>query len=152
MGSLYRSAHEDIHVFKHGSAPARNNIELGKWGRNRTNVLHYPGVMTSGGRKKAPALHPTVKNVALIADLMLDASAEGDLILDSFGGSGTTMIAAEKVGRRACLCELSPSYVDTALRRWSGLGVSDPILEVTGQPYRAVAEERSREGGNGEAA
>lgn len=155
MGSFYRSAHELVGVFKYGDAPALNNIELGKHGRNRSNVLSYPGVMSSGGRGKALAIHPTVKNLALIADLMLDASAPGDAILDSFGGSGTTMIAAEKMDRVAYLCELAPRYVDVTLKRWRSLGLGEPVLVETGQTFPEVALERqtpptdSEEGANG---
>ena len=146
MGSFYRSAHELVGVFKYGDAPAANNIELGKHGRNRSNVLSYPGVMASGGRGRALAMHPTVKNIALIADLMLDASAPGDAILDSFGGSGTTMIAAEKMGRVAYLCELSPRFVDVTLERWRGLGLGEPILAETGQTFVEVTAERQAAG------
>ena len=142
MGSFYRSGHELVGVFKHGAAPSRNNIELGKHGRNRSNVLSYPGVMGSGGRKKALKMHPTVKNVALIADLMLDASAPGDAILDSFGGSGTTLIAAEKMDRTAYLCELSPGYVDVTIQRFNALGGAQAVLASTGQTYAEVAAER----------
>jgi DNA modification methylase len=142
MGSLYRSAHELVGVFKYGTAPATNNIELGKHGRNRSNVLSYPGVMGSSGRKKALALHPTVKNIALVADLMLDASAPGEAVLDSFGGSGTTMIAAEKTDRVAYLCELSPRYVDVTLERWRNLDLGEPVLAATGQTFSEVAAER----------
>lgn len=117
MGSFYRSAHELIGVFKHGSGKHINNVELGRHGRNRTNVLHYPGVNTfTKGRMKALELHPTLKPVALIADLILDASALGELILDPFGGSGTTLIAAEKTpsahpSRRTVDCrECSTGY------------------------------------------
>jgi DNA modification methylase len=88
---------------------------MGAYGRNRSNVLTYPGVRgKAGGGAKALALHPTVKNIAMIADLMLDASAPDEAILDCFGGSGTTLIAAEKVERTAYLCDLSPGYVDVA--------------------------------------
>lgn len=145
MGSFYRSGHELVGVFKYGKAPARNNIELGRYGRNRSNVLSYPGVMGSGGRKKALSMHPSVKNVALIADLLLDASAPGDVVLDSFGGSGTTLIAAEKMGRIACLCELSPHYVDVTLERWRNLNIGEPILAATGQTFAEVVAERQEQ-------
>lgn len=148
MGSFYRSGHELIGVFKHGSAPHRNNIELGAHGRNRSNVLSYPGVMTSGGRKKALAMHPTVKNVALLADLLLDASAPGDAILDSFGGSGSTLIAAEKTGRTAYLCEISPRYVDVAVQRYNALGLGEARLAGTGQTFAELRVERLGEGGS----
>src|SRR5690606_10593132 len=104
MGSLYRSKHELVFVFKNGSAPHINNVELGKHGRYRTNVWDYAGVNTLGSeRAEALAMHPTVKPVSLVADAMLDCSTRNGIVLDCFGGSGTTLIAAERVGRRAYL-------------------------------------------------
>lgn len=145
MGSFYRSQHELVGVFKHGSGPSRNNIELGVHGRNRSNVLSYPGVMTSGGRRKALKIHPSVKNVALLADLLLDASAPGDAILDCFGGSGSTLIAAEKTGRIAHLCEISPGFVDVAVDRYNALGPDQARLASTGQTFAEVRAERAAE-------
>lgn len=122
MGALYRSRHELIAVFKKGEAPHRNNIELGKNGRDRTNVWSFPGMAGfSAGRKKALELHPTVKPVALIAEALLDVTAPGDIVIDAFGGSGSTLIAAEKLGRRARLVELDPRYVDRTIARWQKL-------------------------------
>jgi DNA modification methylase len=121
MGSLYRSQHELVFVFKHGTAPHRNNIELGRFGRYRTNVWRYPGVNSFGRASEEGnllALHPTVKPVALVADAMLDASVRHDVVLDAFLGSGTTLIAAERTGRVCYGLELEPGYVDTAIRRW----------------------------------
>jgi DNA modification methylase len=121
MGSLYRSQHELVFVFKHGTAPHQNNIELGRFGRYRTNVWRYPGVNSFGRASEEGnllALHPTVKPVALVADAILDASGRGDVILDVFLGSGTTLIAAERTGRICFGLELDPGYVDTAIRRW----------------------------------
>lgn len=124
MGSFYRSQHELIFVLKHGQAPNRNNIELGKHGRSRSNVWNYAGI-NSGGRSSQVgdllALHPTVKPVALIADALMDCTARGDIVLDSFLGSGSTLIAAERVGRICYGIELDPLYVDTAIRRWERL-------------------------------
>ena len=101
MGSLYRSQHELVFVFKKGTAPHVNNVELGRFGRNRTNVWNYPGVNTFGKDRGAElAMHPTVKPLALVADAILDCSKRGGIILDAFAGSGTTLIAAEKTGRR----------------------------------------------------
>lgn len=142
MGSFYRSGHELIGVFKHGRAPSQNNIQLGRYGRNRSNVLSYPGVMGTASGKRALTLHPTVKNIAMIADLILDASAPGDNILDSFGGSGTTMIAAEKTDRTAYLCELSPAYVDVTVERFNALGGEQARLKSTGQTFEEVRAER----------
>jgi DNA modification methylase len=122
MGALYRSQHELVAVFKKGDAPHRNNIALGKNGRNRTNVWSFPGMVGfSSSRKKALELHPTVKPVALIAEALLDVTAPGDVVLDAFGGSGSTLIAAEKTGRRARLVEFDPRYVDRIVGRWEKL-------------------------------
>jgi DNA modification methylase len=121
MGSLYRSQHELIYVFKHGKRRHRNNVQLGQYGRNRTNIWQYPGVSTlskQGEEGNLLALHPTVKPVALVADALLDCSARGDIVLDSFLGSETTLLAAERVGRVCRGVELDPIYVDTAIRRW----------------------------------
>jgi DNA modification methylase len=124
MGSLYRSQHELILVFKTGDGPHRNNVRLGRFGRNRSNLWRYPGV-NSFSRKTEEgnllALHPTVKPVALVADAMLDCTARGDIVLDGFLGSGTTVIAAERTGRRCCGTEIDPLYVDTIIRRWQKL-------------------------------
>lgn len=143
LGSFYRSAHELIGVFKHGSAPHLNNVELGRHGRYRTNVLNYPGVNTFGrGRDKALKLHPTVKPTALMADLILDSSAEGDVILDPFGGSGTTLIAAERTGRIACLVEIHPHYVDVIIRRYEEATGEVAVLALTGEPFTELARRR----------
>jgi DNA modification methylase len=124
MGSLYRSQHELVFVFKTGDGPHRNNVQLGRFGRNRSNVWRYPGV-NSFSRKTEEgnllALHPTVKPVALVADAILDCTARGDIVLDGFLGSGTTVIAAERTGRRGFGTELDPAYVDTLIRRWQKL-------------------------------
>jgi len=124
MGSLYRSQHELVFVFKTGSGPHRNNVQLGRFGRNRSNVWRYPGV-NSFSRKTDEgnllALHPTVKPVALVADAILDCTARGDVVLDGFLGSGTTVIAAERTGRRGFGTEFDPAYVDTIIRRWQKL-------------------------------
>ena len=122
MGALYRSQHELVAVFKNGTQPHLNNIALGKNGRNRTNVWSFPGMAGFGkGRKKALELHPTVKPVALVAEALLDVSGPGDLVLDPFGGSGSTLIAAERLGRSARLVELDPVYVDRIIARWEKL-------------------------------
>lgn len=143
MGSLYRSQHEFIFVFKHGTAAHHNNVELGKYGRYRTNVWHYPGANTlsrQGQEGNLLALHPTVKPVALIADAILDCSARGDIVLDCFLGSGSTLLAAERVGRIAYGMELDPLYVDTAIRRWQNIGGDHAIHAATGQQFNAIAE------------
>lgn len=150
MGSFYRSGHELVAVFKHGKAPHRNNIQLGKFGRNRSNVLSYPGITGTAGGKRALKLHPTIKNCAMIADLILDASAPGDNILDCFGGSGTTMIAAEKTDRNAFLCELSPQFVDVTVERFNALGGEEARLAATGQAFDEVRDERLPPAASGE--
>jgi DNA modification methylase len=149
MGSLYRSKHELVFVFKAGAGPHINNVELGKHGRYRTNVWDYAGVNTlRAGRLEALALHPTVKPAALVADAILDCSKRGGLILDCFLGSGTTLIAAEKTGRRAAGMELDPVYVDTALRRWREFTGREAVHAQTGRSFAAEAAAR-RENGHG---
>lgn len=119
MGSLYRSAHEFIAVFCNGKVPATNNVELGRHGRDRTNVWSYPGANRRGSSSgKALADHPTPKPVELVEDALLDVTNRGEIVLDPFLGSGTTMIAAEQTGRICCGIELDTKYVDRAIRRW----------------------------------
>lgn len=142
MGSLFRSQHELVVVFKSGTAPHRNNVMLGQHGRNRTNVWMMPGMNSfQKGRAEKLAMHPTVKPVALIADAMLDCSSRGGLILDAFCGSGTSLIAAERCGRRCAAIELDPLYADVALRRFCDVTGIEPVNAWTG---RIVAR---REGG-----
>jgi DNA modification methylase len=143
MGSLYRSGHELICLFKHGDGPHINNIMLGKNGRDRSNVLRYAGMNRfGGGREKALSMHPTVKPVQLICDLILDASHPGDIIFDGFGGSGTTLIAAHKMERRARIIELSPRYCDTIIERFKQAFGAEPTL--LGTPHRFSDVARSR--------
>jgi DNA modification methylase len=144
QGSFYRSQHELIFVFKNGDAPHLNNFELGQHGRSRSNVWTYPGVNTfRAGRLDDLSMHPTVKPVALVADAMRDCSRRGDIVLDPFMGSGTTIMAAERVGRRAYGLELDPLYVDVAVDRWQAYTRRDAILEGTGQTFDEVADLRS---------
>jgi DNA modification methylase len=122
MGSLYRSKHELVFVFKKGTGPHINNIELGRFGRNRTNVWDYPGQNIFNGTAKSKlSLHPTAKPVALVADAIRDCSHRHGIVLDPFGGVGTTLIGAEKTGRKARLIELDPRYVDATVKRWETL-------------------------------
>jgi DNA modification methylase len=141
MGSLYRSQHELVFVFKQGSAKHRNNVELGRHGRHRSNVWEYPGV-NSFGRKGEEgdllAVHPTVKPVAMVADAILDCSARGDIVLDPFLGSGTTLLAAERVGRVCRGMEIDPLYVDAAVRRWQRYTGEAAAYAVTGQRFDDV--------------
>ncbi len=119
MGTFYRSRHELVFVFKVGTAPHVNAFELGQHGRYRTNVWNYAGVNTmKAGRLEELSLHPTVKPVQMIADAIKDVSGRGEIVLDLFGGSGSTLIAAEKTGRHAFLCEIDPIYCDRIIRRW----------------------------------
>jgi DNA modification methylase len=119
MGTFYRSRHELIFAFKNGSAPHHNSFELGQHGRYRTNVWEYRGVNTlKSGRNDELALHPTVKPVAMIADAIKDVTPRSAVVLDVFGGSGSTLIAAHKTGRRARVVELDPVYCDRILTRW----------------------------------
>ena len=122
MGSLYRSAHELIFVYKHGRAKHINNVELGRFGRNRTNIWPYPS-MSSFGKDRDTALagHPTTKPLALVSDAILDCSKRGGIVLDAFAGSGTTLLAAEKTGRRGYGIELDPHYADVVIQRFNDL-------------------------------
>ena len=128
MGSLYRSQHEFIFVFKNGNAPHINNIELGKHGRYRTNVWDYPGVHASNSHRSELKLHPTVKPVQMIADAIVDCSKQGAIILDCFAGSGSTLLAAERVKRTAYLIEYEPKYCDVILYRFEKMTGIKPLL------------------------
>jgi DNA modification methylase len=141
MGSFYRSQHELVLVFRKGKGPHRNNVQLGQFGRNRTNVWQYPGIHTlskQSGEGNLLALHPTVKPVAMVADAILDSSARGEVVLDAFLGSGTTIMAAERVGRICCGIELDPAYVDVAIRRWQNYTGEAAIQGNTGKRFDEV--------------
>jgi DNA modification methylase len=152
LGSLYRSRHELVFVFKHGTAPHCNNVQLGKYGRNRTNVWEYPCASTFSRQSdegNLAALHPTIKPVAMVADAILDCSTRGDIVLDPFMGSGTTLIAAERVGRICRGMEIDPLYVDVIIRRWQSFSGDRAIHAVTGVYFdeaAAVAEARHDQG------
>ena len=142
MGSFYRSQHELIFVFRNGKGRYRNNIQLGQHGRNRTNIWNYPSVNTlsrQGDEGNLLALHPTVKPVALVADALLDCSARGEVILDSFLGSGSTLLAAERVGRVCAGIEIDPLYVDVAVRRWQKHTGDHAVHAVTGRLFDEIA-------------
>jgi DNA modification methylase len=129
MGSLYRSKHEMVFVYRVGDAPHTNAVELGKHGRNRTNVWDYASVNSlRGSRRDDLALHPTVKPVAMVADAICDVTRQGELVLDIFLGSGTSLIAAERVNRRFRGLDIDPAYVDLAMQRWSLLTGREPQL------------------------
>jgi DNA modification methylase len=158
MGSLYRSRHELVFVFKKGTKPHINNIELGRFGRNRSNVWEYDGQnVLNGSSKSKLSVHPTAKPVALVADAIRDCSYRDGIILDPFAGSGSTLIAAEKTGRKARLIELDPRYVDVTIRRWQnvtgGTAVkADPAKARPGNgpaPVRAASPMRETRSDNG---
>ena len=128
MGGLYRSQHEPCVVFKYGSHPHVDNVKLGKFGRYRTNVWKHRGLSSFGKhRTEALSMHPTVKPSALMADIIKDCTKRGDIILDPFLGSGTTLIAAEKTGRTCYAIELEPKYVDVAIKRWQSLTAMEAV-------------------------
>ena len=145
MGSFYRSQHELVFVFRKGKGPHRNNIQLGQFGRNRTNVWQYPGIQTLSKQSEEGnllALHPTVKPIAMVADAILDCSARGEVVLDAFLGSGTTLMAAERVGRISCGIEIDPIYVDVAIRRWQKYTGEAAIHAATGKRFDEIATEQ----------
>jgi len=144
MGSFYRSRHELIYAFKTGSAPHVNTFELGQHGRYRTNVWEYRGVNSRHGKRREELkLHPTVKPVQMIADAIRDVSARGEIVIDLFGGAGSTLIAAEKTGRRGFLCELDPIYCDRILFRWENYAKDVAEQLVCG--YAAAARQEAAE-------
>lgn len=143
MGSLYRSQHELVVIAKKGRTPHTNNVQLGKYGRYRTNVWDYAGANSFGaGRDADLADHPTVKPVGLVADFIRDVTAHGELVLDAFMGSGTTILAAERTGRRAAGIEIDPRYVDVAIRRWQEMTGQDAMLSETGETFSEVSQQR----------
>ena len=146
LGSFYRSKHELVAVFKVGTAPHTNNIDLGRNGRNRTNVWDHAGLNTfKAGRLDELRMHPTVKPVALVADILKDASRRSDIVLDLFAGSGTTIIAAEKTGRKAYALEIDATYADVIVRRWQSYTGKSALFEATGATFEEVAEQRQCE-------
>lgn len=141
MGSFYRSQHELVALFKHGKRSHKNNVALGVNGRNRTNIWQFSGANSAVGRADSK-MHPTVKNLEMITEAIRDASDQGDLVLDSFAGSGTLLLAAQQAGRRARLIELDPYYCDVIVARSAKVGL-EAMLESTGQCYLEVELERS---------
>jgi len=142
MGSLYRSQHELVFVFKSGRAPHRNNVQLGQYGRHRSNLWSYPSASAfgrGGEEGKLLALHPTVKPVGMVSDAIMDCSARGEVVLDVFLGSGTTVIAAERTGRRCFSLELDPAYVDTVVRRWQAHTRDTARHAITGKSFDEIA-------------
>ena len=144
QGLFYRSQHELIFVFKVGDADHINTFGLGARGRTRSNVWTYPGANSFRvGRMEELAMHPTVKPIALVADAMRDCSMKGDLVLDVFMGSGTTLLAAEKVGRRAYGVECDPGYIDVCIRRWEAYTRQQAVLDNDGRTFDEIAAERA---------
>lgn len=143
MGAFYRSKHELIFAFKQGTAEHTNSFGLGQTGRYRTNVWDYAGISSIGAnRSEELAMHPTVKPVALIADAIRDCSRRGEIVLDCFGGSGSTLIAAEKTGRNARLIEYDPLYCDTIVRRWEKLTGKRATLAITDETFEDLSDSR----------
>ena len=147
MGTFYRSQHELIFAWKVGTAAHINTFGLGDTGRYRTNVWEYPGVNSFGANQKDLELHPTVKPVALVTDAIKDVTRRGDTVLDGFGGSGTTLIAAERCGRIARLVELDPLYCDVICRRYAALTGDEAVLTETGESFSSAAVRRADEAG-----
>jgi DNA modification methylase len=151
QGSFYRSAHELIGVFRVGMTAHLNNVELGRHGRSRSNIWHYAGVNSfRAGRMDELRSHPTAKPVALVADAVRDCTRRGDIVLDTFCGSGTTIMAAERVGRRGYGMEIEPRFVDVAIRRWQAFTRRDAVHNVTGRTFDEIAAERLRSTGSHE--
>lgn len=145
LGSLYRSQHELVFVFKSGSGPHTNNVALGKHGRNRTNVWHYDSAGTQARKgNNLLALHPTAKPVELVMDALLDCSNRGEMVLDSFLGSGTSLLAAERTGRLCRGIELDPLYLDTAIRRWQNLTGRDAVRVSDGKLFRGIEAQQEQ--------
>jgi DNA modification methylase len=143
MGTFYRSKHELVFVFKVGTAPHTNSFGLGETGRYRTNVWDYPGVSSlTVHRLEDQEMHPTVKPTALVADAIRDCTKRGEIVFDGFGGSGTTLIAAETCGRRARLIEYDPIYSDTIISRWQRLTGKHATLAGTGERFEDIVEQR----------
>jgi len=145
MGTFYRSRHELVFAFKNGTAPHVNTFELGQYGRCRTNVWEYPGVNTlRSGRLEDLQMHPTVKPVVLVADAIRDCSRRRGVVLDTFAGSGTTIIACHNTGRVARALELDPKYVDVAIRRWESVTGEIALHAETGLTFAEIAKARGR--------
>ena len=145
MGGLYRSQHEPCLVLKHGTTPHTNNVKLGAFGRCRTNVWDHAGMSSFGkGRKEALAAHPTVKPWTLMAEIIKDCTARGDIILDPFIGSGSCMLAAEKTGRRCFGIELEPKYVDVAIARFEKMTGKQAIHAATGLTFSELKKQRQQ--------
>jgi DNA modification methylase len=144
QGSLWRSQHELLPVFKKGVAPHVNNVELGRHGRWRSNVWTYPGGSTLGSdSREGLDFHPTVKPRVLLEDALIDVTNRGDIVIDCFAGSGSTLLAAEAVGRRCRAVEIDGPYCDVIIRRWREMTGQDAVLESTGETFAEVEAQRA---------
>jgi len=143
MGTLYRSQHEFVFVVRKPGAQHRNNVQLGRFGRNRSNVWPYGGATSGNTEEDDFSVHPTVKPVAMIRDAILDVTAPGEVVIDCFLGSGSTLIAAETAHRRCIGVEIEPAYVDLAVRRWMSLTGQEVLHAASGEPFEAVAARRA---------
>jgi DNA modification methylase len=141
MGAFYRSRHELIFVYKNGEARSRNNVQLGRYGRDRTNVWPYSSPRTPSEEGNLLALHPTLKPCSLVADAIMDCTSRNDIVLDGFLGSGTTVIAAQRTGRRCYGLEFDPLYVDTIVRRWEGFTRGTARHAISGKSFRNLEAE-----------
>ena len=147
MGSLYRSRHELVFVYKNGTRPHINNVELGRFGRNRSNVWNYAGANSFGKSRDAElAMHPTVKPISLVADAILDCSKRNGIVLDAFAGSGTTLLAAERTGRRGFGIEIDPHYCDLVIARFQDMYGLTAIHLDSGLDFESVKKQRSNQG------
>jgi DNA methylase len=149
MGSFYRSQHEFVGVFQSGLGSHRNNVQLGRFGRNRSNVWHYAGSNSfsrAGDEGNLLAVHPTVKPAALVADAIMDCSSRNDIVLDGFLGSGTTVIAAQRTGRRCYGLEIDPLYVDAIVRRWQAFTRDTARHARTGSSFKDLETEAEERG------
>lgn len=148
MGSLYRSQHELVFIAKKGNGPHTNNVQLGKYGRNRSNIWEYAGANGFGKtRMDDLADHPTVKPIALVADAILDVTHPGEIVLDGFMGSGTTILAAERTKRVGYGIEIEPGYVDVVIRRWETMTGRQAVHAESGKTFAETAAERTVVGG-----
>jgi len=141
MGSVYRNQSEFVCIFRAGEVTPLDNVELGRHGRNRTNVWNYPSMAAfGGGRDELLGMHPTVKPVSMIADALRDVTRRGDIVLDTFAGSGSVLMAAQETGRICCCVELDPLYVDVAVRRWQNATGREAVRLETGEGFNSVAQ------------
>lgn len=146
MGSLYRSQHELVMVLKHGTAPHTNMVELGRHGRYRTNVWSCAGANAFGASRDADlADHPTVKPVALLSEAIRDVTRHGEVVIDAFSGSGSTILACERTKRVGYAVEIEPKYIDVAIRRWEAMTGGKALLETSSETFDATAQRRADE-------